>query len=72
MISLRRIEEMESEAAYHRDRHRLYLAKTHGSKLTSPARLHELERRHRSAEARLASALRENALERAGVVEEQE
>jgi len=72
MISLRRIEEMESEAVYHRDRHRLYRAKTQGSKLTSPTRLLELERRHLSAEARLASALRENARERAGITEDQE
>lgn len=63
MIGLRRIEELQAEARYHRERHELYKAKTYGPRLTSVARLEELERRRRGAEARLRSAQRENAAE---------
>jgi hypothetical protein len=61
MIGLRRMEELQAEACYHRERYELYKAKTHGPLLTSPARLGELERRHQGADARLRSAQRENA-----------
>jgi hypothetical protein len=63
MISPRRIEEMQTEARYHRERYDLYKAKIHSSRPTSLARLTELERRHYGADARLRSAQHENALE---------
>jgi hypothetical protein len=56
MISLRLLEELEAEARYHRERYDLYKAKAYGPKLTSDARLKELERRHRGAESRLRQA----------------
>jgi hypothetical protein len=61
MIGLRRIEELQAEARYHRERYELYKAKTHSQRLTSPVRLRELERRHQGADSRLRSAERENA-----------
>lgn len=60
VIGLRRIEELQDEARYHRERYDLYKAKTYGPRLTSEARLADLERRHRGAEARLRQALRAN------------
>lgn len=63
MINSRRIEEMKTEARYHRERYDLYKAKIHGSRPTSLERLRELERRHQGADARLRSAQHENALE---------
>jgi hypothetical protein len=63
MIGSRRMEEMQNEARYHRERYDLYRAKMHGSRPTSLERLMELERRHLGADARLRSAQRENALE---------
>lgn len=64
MIAARRIEELQAEARYHGERYQLYKAKTYGPRLTSEARLRELERRHRGADSRLRSAERENAAER--------
>ena len=64
---MRRIEEMQAEAKYHRERYDLYKAKAYGPRLTSPTRLQELERRSRSAEARLRAALRENEEEESGM-----
>jgi hypothetical protein len=61
MIGLRQIEELRAEARYHRERHDLYKAKAYGPRLTSEARLNELERRRRGAESRLRSAEREKA-----------
>jgi hypothetical protein len=55
------MEELQAEARYHRERYDLYKAKTHGPRLTSVARLRELERRHQGADSRLRSAERENA-----------
>lgn len=63
MIGLRRMEELEAEARYHRERYDLYKAKSHGPRLTSPAKLSDLERRCRGAEARLREAALQNALE---------
>jgi len=60
MIGARLMEELEAEARYHNERYQLYKAKTYGPRLTSEARLRELERRHRGAESRLRSAVREN------------
>jgi hypothetical protein len=62
MIGSRRMEEMQNEARYHRERYDLYRAKIHGSRPTSLERLRELERRHLGADARLRAAQRENAL----------
>ncbi len=61
MIGLRRMEELQAEASYHRERYQLYKAKTHGPRLTSVVRLSELERRHQGADSRLRAAERENA-----------
>jgi hypothetical protein len=60
MIGLRRIEELQDEARYHRERYDLYKAKAYGARPTSESRLRDLERRHRGSEARLRQALREN------------
>lgn len=51
-----RIEELEAEARYHRERYDLYRAKMYGLRATSPARLRELERACQAAEARLRDA----------------
>jgi hypothetical protein len=64
MIGSRRIEELQAEARYHRERYQLYKAKAYGPSLTSGTRLQELERRHQGANARLRSAQRENARDR--------
>ncbi|MGD0453598.1 MAG: hypothetical protein ABSB69_08365 [Solirubrobacteraceae bacterium] len=62
MIGTRRMEELQAEARYHRERYDLYKAKAYGPRLTSVTRLKELERRHQGADSRLRSAVRENAL----------
>jgi len=51
-----RIEDLEAEARYRRERYELYRAKTYGPRPTSLPRLRELERAHQAAEARLRSA----------------
>lgn len=51
-----RIEELEAEARYARERFRLYKARAYGSRPTSPSRLRELERVADGAEARLRGA----------------
>jgi hypothetical protein len=56
MVSPRRLEELQAEARYHRERYDLYKAKTYGPQLTSATRLEELERRHRGADSRLRLA----------------
>ncbi|MGA2454011.1 MAG: hypothetical protein ABSG93_10870 [Solirubrobacteraceae bacterium] len=61
MIPLRRVEEMQAEARYHRERYELYKAKSYGPTLTSVKRLKELERRFQGANSRLRSAERENS-----------
>jgi len=66
MIAARRIEELQAEARYHSERYQLYKAKTYSPRLTSQARLRELERRHRGAGSRLRAAEQENAVERDG------
>ncbi len=53
MIGSRRLEELQAEAQYHRERYDLYKAKAYGPRPTSDARLKELERRHKGAESRL-------------------
>jgi hypothetical protein len=61
MVGTRRMEELQAEARYHRERFDLYKAKTYGPRLTSATRLKELERRQQGAESRLRAAVRENA-----------
>jgi hypothetical protein len=48
-----RIEALEAEARFHRERYDLYRAKTYGPRPTSMVRLRELERARDGAEARL-------------------
>ena len=61
MSSSRRIDELQVEARYHRERYDLYRAKAYGPRATSPARLRELERACQAAEARLRHAKQEQA-----------
>ena len=60
MVGTRRMEELQAEARYHRERFDLYKAKSYGPRLTSVTRLKELERRQQGAESRLRAAVREN------------
>ena len=53
--------ELEAEERYARERYQLYKAKAYGSRLTSPGRLRELERRSKLAKRRLDTALRFNS-----------
>jgi hypothetical protein len=48
--------ELESDARYARERYELYRAKAYGSRLTSAARLRDLERKSKLAESRLGRA----------------
>ena len=48
--------ELKAEERYARERYQLYKAKAYGSRLTSPGRLRELERRSRLAKRRLDRA----------------
>ena len=61
MTSSRRIDELQVEARYRRERYDLYRAKAYGPRATSPARLRELERACQAAEARLRHAEQEQA-----------
>jgi hypothetical protein len=51
-----RIEDLLAEARYQRHRYDLYRAKGYGPRATTMARLSELERAYRGAEARLRRA----------------
>lgn len=51
-----RIEVLEAEARYARERYDLYRAKMYGPRPTTASRLSELERIHQGAEARLRAA----------------
>jgi len=51
-----RIEDLEAEARYARERADLYRAKSYGSRPTSPARMRELVRAADGAEERLRAA----------------
>lgn len=51
-----RLEELEAEARYHRERYDLYRAKSYGPRPTSDSRLRELERMHQGAASRLRRA----------------
>jgi hypothetical protein len=54
-----RIEDLQTEARYHRERYDLYRAKMYGARPTTMARLRELERAHHGAAARLRRAQQE-------------
>jgi hypothetical protein len=56
-----RLAELKAEERYARERYQLYKAKAYGSRLTSPGRLRELERRSKLAKGRLDAALRFNS-----------
>ena len=56
-----RLEQLEAEARYHRDRLALYRARVHSSRPTRGERLRELELASRFAEDRLRHARRERA-----------
>jgi hypothetical protein len=51
-----RLEDLEVQARYARERHQLYRAKTLGERPTSPERLRELQRADEQAEERLRFA----------------
>ncbi|MGI8594802.1 MAG: hypothetical protein ACR2ML_10635 [Solirubrobacteraceae bacterium] len=53
----REIEELRAEARHARERHALYRAKAYGQRMTSAARLRDLERAADASEARLRHAL---------------
>ena len=59
MASARRIEELEAEARYQRERYELYKAKQYSQRPTSDSRMRELERLHQGADARLRAAREE-------------
>jgi hypothetical protein len=52
----RELEELRGDARYSRERVDLYRAKAYSGRLTTPARLRELERAAEAAEARLKHA----------------
>jgi hypothetical protein len=56
MTSSDRMESLEAEARYHRERLALYRAKLYGGSLASPTRLQELERASEFAAQRLRAA----------------
>jgi hypothetical protein len=60
MAGARRIEELEAEARYQRERYELYKAKQYSQRPTSDNRMRELERLHHGADARLRAAREED------------
>jgi hypothetical protein len=63
MTSLRRLDELRTDAHYHRQRLDLYRAKVYGPRPTSPTRLRELERASVLSASRLRRAAREQRAE---------
>jgi hypothetical protein len=61
VASARRIEELEAEARYQRERYELYKAKRYSQRPTSDSRMRELERMHKGAEMRLRAAREEDS-----------
>lgn len=51
-----RLDELQAQARFARERYDLYKARTYGPRLTSPSRLQELERESERAQASLAFA----------------
>jgi hypothetical protein len=58
-MSVERLNDLKAQARYARERYQLYKAKSFGQRLTSPARLRELQRTYEQAEARLSAATTE-------------
>jgi hypothetical protein len=59
MTGSERIEDLQAEARYRRERYDLYRAKMYGQRPTTMGRLRELKRAHEDAEARLRRAQQE-------------
>ncbi len=64
-MSAEHLDDLRTQARYARERYQLYKAKAYGPRLTSPARLRELERASQQAEARLRAAETEDQRARA-------
>jgi hypothetical protein len=64
-MSAEHLDDLRTQARYARERYQLYKAKAYGPRLTSPARLRELERASEQAEARLRAAETEEQRARA-------
>jgi hypothetical protein len=62
------LDEVEAQARYARQRYDLYKAKAYGPRLTSPARLHELEREASRTDANLRFAKAQAKRDRTGDV----
>ena len=55
-MSTRQLDDLRAQAQHARQRYDLYKAKAYGQRLTSPARMRELQRECERAEARLRAA----------------
>jgi hypothetical protein len=55
-MSTRHLDDLRAQAQHARQRYDLYKAKAYGQRLTSPARMRELQRACEQAEARLRAA----------------
>jgi hypothetical protein len=55
-MSTEHLDDLRSQAKYARERYQLYKAKSFGARLTSPARLRELQSTYEQAEARVSAA----------------
>jgi len=62
MATAPQLDELRAEARYHRERYDLYRAKMYALRPTTTARLKELERAHRAADARLHRAEQQSVL----------
>jgi hypothetical protein len=58
-----RVQDLEREDRYHRERYALYRAKVYGPRATSPARLRALKLASEAAERRLRRALDQTSSE---------
>ena len=66
--SAARLDELQAQAQYARQRYDIYKAKAYGPRLTSPARLRDLEREASRTEANLRFAKAQVKCDRAGDV----
>lgn len=66
--SAARLDELQAQAQYARQRYDLYKAKAYGRRLTSPARMRELEREASRTEANLQFAKAQAKRDRTGDV----
>jgi hypothetical protein len=64
-MSTRHLDDLRAQALHARQRYDLYKAKAYGPRLTSPARMRELQRACEQAEARLHAAEAEERRARA-------